>query len=120
MSLSDEQKDKYSTIFGLGLAAIGTFNVAVSSFVYNVLGGSMLTILFLLLFIFIIWILWNRGKAGVNESATEKIKSETEALKAEKGLKDTEAKLKGASKNAKKSDPYYRPGSSVKPTGAGI
>lgn len=92
MSLSEEQKDKYSTLFGLGLAAIGTFNTAVASFVYNVLGGGMLTILFLLLFIFIIWIFWNRSRANVHDSTVDKLNSEKEVIKAERELKEEEKK----------------------------
>ena len=92
MALSDEQNEKFATMFGLGLAAIGTFNVGVSSFVYNVMGGSLLTILFILLFIFIIWMFWNRGKTSVNESAKDKIDSEKDLLRAERELKEERKK----------------------------
>ena len=79
-----EEHKKFANIFAIGLAIVGIMSPPVFDIIRNLLGNSLLTILFMLIFIFMIIIFFKRLKTNSIESSTDNYKAKSKLLAAEK------------------------------------
>jgi hypothetical protein len=64
-SYSSDSSSKYSTIFGIGMGLIAIGYPPIANMIYGIMGGALLTIIFLLLAIFMVWMFWLKMLEGI-------------------------------------------------------
>ncbi|MDD3175706.1 MAG: hypothetical protein PHU51_04475 [Candidatus Nanoarchaeia archaeon] len=95
-----DEFEKYANIFGWGLALIGIAS-PVFGLIVNLFGNSLLTIIFFLLFIFMIIMMWNTlhtsnamSRKDLYTAGTENLHAKGEYLKAEHELEMQKKEIK--------------------------